>query len=119
MIAEAFAGVPSGHVEALAILRALEIAAARAFRVVQVRSDHNQLRRSLREHYRSEDGRERDGLPRAILSLARGFDEVSFRYVPRRKNRQAHELARRAVQEATPQPRPDLFPPQPSRPRAR
>jgi ribonuclease HI len=106
-------------VEGLAILRALEVAAARAFRIVKVRSDHNQLRRSLREHHRSQDGQERDGLQRVILRLARSFDDVSFSYVPRRKNQQAHKLARRAVHEATPRSRPDLFPSPPSPPRAR
>jgi ribonuclease HI len=61
-IAEAFVGVPAGHVEALAVLRALEIAAERAFRILKIRSDHNQLRRTLREHHRSQDGQERDDL---------------------------------------------------------
>lgn len=108
-IAEAFVGVPAGHVEALAILRALAIAAERAFRIVKVRSDYNQLRRSLREHHRSQDGQEREDLHGVILRLAHGFEEVTFSYVPRRKNQQAHRLARSAVREATPRSRPDLF----------
>jgi len=109
-IAEAFVGVPAGHVEALAVLRALEIAAERAFCIVKIRSDHNQLRRTLREHHQSQDTEVRDGLQGVILRLARGFDEVTFSYVPRRKNQQAHKLARRAVHEAAPRSRLDLFP---------
>ena len=118
-IAEAFVGVPAGHVEALAVLRALEIAAERAFRILKIRSDHNRLRRTLREHHRSQDGQERDDLQGVILRLARRFDEVSFSYVPRRKNQQAHKLARRAVHEATPRSRLDLLPSLPLAPRAR
>jgi hypothetical protein len=43
---------------------------------------------------------------------------VSFRYVPRRNNQQAHTLARRAVYQATPRSRLDLFPTPPPAPRA-
>lgn len=81
-----------GH-EALAILRALQIAAARGYRRVRVRSDDNRLRTSLKERHR-KGATPRTGIDARILALARSFEQVDFLWVPRRKNNTAHCLAR-------------------------
>ena len=79
--------------EALAILRALELAAERGYRCIRVRSDDNPLRRSLKKAFRGE----RDpgaGMRTQIHELAQNFERVEFSWVPRRKNQRAHRLAR-------------------------
>lgn len=94
-LAEAHLVAP-GEVQALAILRALEVAQARGATLVRVRSDDNQLRHRLKDDHRAGEGLERDDLRGRILRLARTFDAVQFSYQPRWKNQDAHRLARAA-----------------------
>ena len=97
-----------------AVLRALEISADRGFRVVKVRSDYNYMRRQLKDAHKRGEGRDRDDLQGRILRLTTRFDEVKFAYQPRRRNQGAHKLARRAVREAVPMRRDDVFPREPA-----
>lgn len=46
-----------------------------------------------------------------ILRLASQFDVVKFAYQPRRKNHNAHRLARKGARETSPTTRSDLFAP--------
>jgi ribonuclease HI len=105
---ESYVGVPMGQAEKFAVLRALEIATDLSLSRVKIRSDVNSMRRALkRDHAR---GTWLDGsfVHRRILNLARMFEEVKFAYVPRRKNNDAHQLARRAVRECSPVGRSDI-----------
>lgn len=94
---EAYARVPPGAAEKFAILRALEIASEHSARRVKIRSDYNYMRRTLKRDHASDVGGEREDLHGTILRLARDFEEVKFAYVPRRKNQEAHRLARDAT----------------------
>lgn len=109
-LCEAYRGVPPGLAEMFAVLRALEISAERGFRIVKVRSDYNYMRRQLKDAHKRGEGRDRHDLQGHILRLASQFDEVKFAYQPRRKNQNAHRLARQG-REATPTTRSDLFAP--------
>lgn len=102
-ISEAYLGIPGGSGEKFAILRALEIASERGYRIVKVRSDYNAMRKRLKKDYKGNTDRERDGLHATILRLAKTFAEVKFAYQARRKNQNAHRLARRAITEMVPQ----------------
>ncbi|MGI9067918.1 MAG: ribonuclease H family protein [Pyrinomonadaceae bacterium] len=93
-IAEAHTCLSSGMGEMFAVLRALEIARARGFNRIKVRSDYNSMRRDLRKRFRSEAAGKSD-LQQKILELASQFEWIDFGYVPRRKNQIAHVLARR------------------------
>jgi ribonuclease HI len=93
-IAEAHAGVAPGSGEALAVLRALEIARERGYTRVRLRSDCNWPRRALREQHREGAAVTGDPLKLEILRMARTFEWIDFGYVPRRKNQAAHGLAR-------------------------
>ncbi len=106
---ESYRGVPPGLAEMFAVLRALEVSAERGFRIVKVRSDYNHMRRQLRDAHERGEGHDRDDLHGRILRLTSCFDQVKFAYQPRRKNQNAHKLARRAVREASPVARADLF----------
>jgi ribonuclease HI len=108
---EAYRGVPAGLAEMFAVFRALEVSAERGFRVVKVRSDYTHMRRQLKDAHTRGEGCDRENLQGRILRLASHFDEVKFAYQPRRKNQNAHQLARRAVREASPAARSDLFTP--------
>jgi ribonuclease HI len=50
-IAESHAGVLPGDAEALAVLRAIEIAHDRGYTRIKIRSDHNFMRRTLRHQH--------------------------------------------------------------------
>lgn len=94
---EAYADVAPGAGEALAIYRALELSLQFGFDCVQVWCDYNALRRKLRGALRSNAI---SGLsPRNAMILARANEVglVQFRYVPRRRNYEAHILAREAA----------------------
>ena len=101
-IAEAYADVPSGLAEVFAVVRALEIARDRGFSIVRVRSDYNPMRRKLKREHRAQSGRDRADLHGLALRLAAAFAEVEFAYQPRRKNQNAHRLARLAAQQLEP-----------------
>jgi ribonuclease HI len=105
---EAYADLPTHAGEELAILRALEIAAEQGYRFVRIRSDCNQNRTALKESYEADVGSDRRGLQGRILRVARQFDQVKFAWIPRRKNQEAHHLARKAVQDCRPIVREDL-----------
>jgi len=107
---EAYRGVPRSLAEMFAVLRALEISADRGFRIVKVRSDCNPMRRQLKDAHQLGAGQKGHGLQGHILRLATRFADVKFAYQPRRKNQRAHTLARKAVWEAMPATRSDLFP---------
>jgi ribonuclease HI len=107
-IGEAYSGIPDGVGELLAVHRALEIARARGFAVVRVRSDYNQMRKTLKRDHDSRTGCDRGDLHGSILQLADEFESVEFAYKPKRKNRMAHELARCAAKEMAPIHRSDL-----------
>ena len=110
-LCEAYRGVPPGLAEMFAVLRALEISAERGFRIVKVRSDCNHMRRQLKDAHERGQGGDRDDLQDRVLRLASQFEEVKFAYEPRRKNQNAHRLARRGAREASPAARSDLFAP--------
>jgi ribonuclease HI len=84
------------YCEALAILRALEVAGARGFRRIKIRSDHNPLRKSLRNALGGHGTTRPSGISAQILAAAAKFAWVAFGYVPRRKNQIAHRLANAA-----------------------
>jgi ribonuclease HI len=96
--AEAYVDVPRDRAEAFAVLRALEIATNLGAARVKVWSDYNQMRRYLKRAHDEGLGPEDDGLQSRILTLAASFGEVKFGFVPRRKNGDAHSLARLALQ---------------------
>jgi len=106
-ILESYFGMPRGSGEKFAILRALEIASERGYQIVKVRSDYNPMRKKLKKDHEKNLGHERDGVHATILRLAKTFAEVKFAYQPRRKNQNAHRLARRAVAEMVLQLRTD------------
>jgi ribonuclease HI len=108
-LGEAYRGVPHNLVEMFAVLRALEISADRGFRIVKVRSDCNRMRRQLKDAHKLGASQQGPGLQGHILRLATRFEDVKFAYQPRKKNHGAHILARRAVREAMPATRTDLF----------
>jgi hypothetical protein len=77
--------------------------------MVRIRSDYNRMRTALKDDYRAGRGQERRSLQGMILRLAREFDEVKFAWIIRRKNHEAHCLARQAVLESTPVVREDIL----------
>lgn len=85
----------SGSAEALAILRAFEIAIEQGYSHVQVRSDANSMRKQLRRLH-SDGAPGPDPIRAKILELARRLVSVRFAYVARRKNHLARQLARTA-----------------------
>jgi ribonuclease HI len=107
---EAYTGLPDSVGEQFAVLRALEIAAEAGCRMVRIRSDYNSMRTALKDGYRAGRGQERRSLQGMILRLAREFDEVKFAWIIRRKNHEAHCLARQAVLESTAVVREDILP---------
>ena len=109
-ILEAYSGVPASTAEKFAVLRALEIALERGYQIIKVRSDYNTMRRKLKKSYKALTiHSETDDLHSIILRLAKTFREVKFAYQPRRRNQNAHILAKRALKEKEPQKRPDIF----------
>ncbi len=97
-IAEWSDDVLSGLAEKYAILRALELAKQRRYRCIIIRSDYNAMRKQLKQDIAAGTGHDRDVIHTHILKLIHHFDEVHIRYQPRRKNQEAHKLARKAVQ---------------------
>lgn len=100
--AEAYVGISHRQAEKFAVFRALEIAAEYSAARVKVRSDYNYMRTTLKKDHASGAGLDRKDLHGGVLNLAAQFREVKFAYVPRRKNQEAHRLARKAVHECTP-----------------
>jgi ribonuclease HI len=94
---EAYTGLPVQIGEQFAVLRAMEIASERGYRLLRVRSDYNQMRRALKRDYEAGTFPDRQTLRVMILRLAQKFDQIKFAWIPRRKNQEAHFLARRAV----------------------
>ena len=105
-IAEAYTDITASAGEKFAVLRALEIAAERGYGRVKVRSDFNSMRTALSRDHRARVNQSTTGLHGRILRLAAGFEEVRFAWIPRRKNQQAHRLARQARTQ-TPMSRPE------------
>jgi ribonuclease HI len=97
-VAEAHRGIDPASAEEFGVVRALEIAIARGFTRIKVRSDYNALRRQIREQYRRRfegaDPTSDSGLRPAVLRLANVLEWVDFSYVRKRKNGGAHRLAR-------------------------
>ncbi len=106
-VAEAYAGIPPGVGESLAIFRALEIAKGMGCERVRIRSDYNQLRKALESAMRGGVGAGAGPLKSAILDLAQRFEYAEFRWVPRRRNQMAHRLANEGRRK-TPQLRDDI-----------
>jgi len=98
---EGYIGVSPGCMEEFAVLRALEVGSELGCQYVTVRSDYNQMRKGLKEDLKRNAGHDQQDLHGFILRLAQRFKEVKFTYVPRRKNLDAHRLARKAVREPT------------------
>ncbi|HEY4841622.1 MAG TPA: ribonuclease H family protein [Terriglobales bacterium] len=105
---ESYIGPPSRAGEQFAVLRALEIAFEAGYRLLRVRSDYNQMRIALKDDYRTGVVQEEDNLRGMILRLARKFDQIKFAWIPRRRNQEAHFLARKAVRQSTPVLREDV-----------
>jgi ribonuclease HI len=95
-LSESVQGIELGEGEKYAVLRALELAAERGIKDLQIRSDYNAMRRKLKESYHCGEHWSQGGLDERIFELTRKFDRVHFGWVPRRKNQRAHRLARRA-----------------------
>lgn len=109
-ISELYSNVPAGEIEKFAVFRALEIASERNYEILRIRSDYNCMRRKLKEDHKANTGHDRDDLHGLILRYAKKFKEVKFLYCPRRKNQMAHQLARKAVKELSPQKTGAAFP---------
>jgi ribonuclease HI len=108
-IAELYEGIPPSLTEKFAILRALEIGRERGYTLVSVRSDYNHLRHLVKEDVQSTKQHSDEPVHNAILQNARQLKEVRFPCHPRRKNQEAHKLARKAVRELEPKPRPAIL----------
>ena len=106
---EAYLGIPPSAAEKFAIFRALEIAAGHSATCVKIRSDFNQMRTELKVDHGAAVGLDREDLHGSVLKSAVKFQEVKFSFVSRRKNQEAHRLARKAVRECKPNQRPDIF----------
>ena len=94
---EAYTGLPVQIGEQFAVLRAMEIASERGYRLLRVRSDYNQMRKALKHDYEAGTFPDKQSLRVTILRLAQEFDQIKFAWIPRRKNHEAHCLARSAV----------------------
>ena len=108
---ESYIGLPIQAGEQFAVLRALEIAFERGYRLLRVRSDYNQMRIVLKADYRAGVVRgvlEEHYLRGTILRLAGKFDQIKFAWIPRRRNQEAHLLARKAVLQSAPLVREDV-----------
>ena len=105
---EAYIGLPIQAAEQFAVLRALEIATERGYRLLRVRSDYNQMRIVLKDDYRAGVVQNEHNLRGMILRLAQEFDQVKFAWIPRRRNQEAHSLARRAMLQSVPVMREDV-----------
>ena len=99
---ESYIGLPIRAGEQFAVLRALEIAFERGYRLLRVRSDYNKMRIVLKDDYQAGAVQEEHNLRGVILRLARKFDQIKFAWIPRRRNQEAHFLARKAVVQSTP-----------------
>jgi hypothetical protein len=67
------------------------------------------MRTALKENYRAGRGQDWRNLQGLFLRLAREFDQVKFAWIIRRKNQEAHFLARKAKLESTPVMRKDIL----------
>ena len=105
---EAYIGLPIQAAEQFAVLRALEIATERGYRLLRVRSDYNQMRIVLKDDYQAGVVQEEHNLRGMILRLGRKFDQIKFAWIPRRRNQEAHSLARRAMLQSVPVMREDV-----------
>jgi len=94
---EAYTGLPVQAGEQFAVLRALEIASERGYRLLRVRSDYNQMRIGLKDDYEVGVAPDEHNLRVMILRVAQKFDQIKFGWIPRRRNQEAHSLARKAV----------------------
>jgi len=108
-LGEAYKGIPSRAIEMLAVYRALEIGRERKYRIIRIRSDYNQMRRSLKDNHDEGKGLDREDLHGEIMRIAKTFESVQFGYKPRRKNQMAHNLARCARVNELPIIRNDLI----------
>ncbi len=89
--------VSQKEMELFAIFRAIDLAANRNYRRINVRSDCNQLRRLVKEDLKRGQVIGNNSLHVQIFQLTRSFDEVKISYCPRRKNGGAHGLARKGA----------------------
>ena len=105
---ESYIGLPIQAGEQFAVLRALEIAFERGYRLLRVRSDYNQMRIALKHDYQAGVVHEEHNLRGMILRLAGKFDQIKFAWISRRRNQEAHFLARKAVLQSAPLVREDV-----------
>ena len=105
---EAYTMLPPQAGEQFAVLRALEIACERGYRLLRVRSDYNQMRTALKDDYEAGIIPDEQSLRVMILRVARKFDQIKFTWTPRRRNQEAHFLARKAVLQRAPVVREDV-----------
>ena len=96
-IAEGHSDIVHNQGEAFGILRALELARDRGYRIIRIRCDYNSLRRSLKKDHQEGKVSRDSAYYSDILEIARSFDEVKFGFTPRRKNQNAHRLSRLAA----------------------
>jgi ribonuclease HI len=85
---ESYIGLPIQAGQQFAVLRALEIAFERGYRLLRVRSDYNQMRKVLKDDYRASIVQDGPNLQGMILRLAQGFDQIKFAWIPRRSNQE-------------------------------
>ena len=101
-ISELYSNIPSNDSEKFAVLRALEIARSRNYRIVHVFTDYNYLKKQLRAAQERKISTNGDLLLEKILQLINNFQEIEFKYKMRRKNQTAHRLAKKAVDDSLP-----------------
>jgi ribonuclease HI len=105
---EAYIGLPVQAGEQFAVLRALEIASERGYRLLRVRSDYNQMRIALKDDYEAGVVPDQHDLRVMISRVAQKFDQIKFAWIPRGRNQEAHSLARKAVLQRAPVVREDV-----------
>jgi len=101
-LSESYSGVQHNLGEMLALYRALEIATQRNYKVIQLMSDCNQLRKSLKKSYEERLQFDRPDLYGKILNMTKRFDVVKFGLKPRRKNQAARSLSLVGAKEMEP-----------------
>ncbi|MFT7561149.1 MAG: ribonuclease HI [Flavobacteriales bacterium] len=101
-VSESYSGITPNLSEILALYRALEIAIQRDYKVVELMSDCNPLRKSLKKSYEERLQFDRPDLYGKILNMTTHFDTVKFGLKPGRKNQTARGLSLVGTKEMEP-----------------
>ncbi|HHS50546.1 MAG TPA: ribonuclease HI family protein [candidate division Zixibacteria bacterium] len=91
-------GIATNNIaEWTALIRALEYASEKSARSVEIRSDSQLLVRQMNGQYKVKSPN-LTGLRDKAAMLARGFDSLKIRHVPREENAEADALANKAFE---------------------